>query len=91
MSKKPAIETPSDPPAKARKPREKHQHYLEKLIPKGDVSEGTYDTANATLVDDVDAAIKYIRENDLEGEFRVIAVKRVLKVRKEQKTVLKFE
>lgn len=100
------VDAPDVPPPnpsalmKTRKPREQYQHYLEKMAVSGmdndvhsgeGVAVGAYETNRAIAVADVDAAMKHIRDNNLDGDFRVIAVKKVLKVTKEQKTVLKFE
>lgn len=87
-------------PMKTRKPREQYQHYLEKMAVAAmdndaqsseGVAVGSYETNRAVPVAGFDAAMKHIRDNNLDGTFRVIAVKKVLKVTKEQKTVLKFE
>lgn len=71
-----------------RKPRTPDEY---KIQQSNGSSGGWTDMDTLRPIKDAADARKYLREQGLTGDFRVIAVKDVLKVRAEQKTVFKFE
>lgn len=76
-------------PTRTRKPREKSVFTLEKSTVDG--GSGWTDAVPGQTFTDTRDALAFIQEREMDGEFRVVVVKKVVKATKVQKTVINVE